>query len=144
MKPLTMNNRLSLFVGLVLAMTLSACSTTKYISLRPELESTFQYLEYDEIVKMMSREPDEILTNEKGGKTLVYNAIADGAFFKDNYNKKQFRSPSKMFLRILLDKDDVCYTVQTNIQRKVVTYNRDQTEAAIGQTAGNILYMFVK
>lgn len=138
-----MNNRLPLLLCIVLAGILSACSTTKYVSLKPELESAFQWLDYDEIVKIMSRAPDEVLTNEKGGRTLVYNAIADGAFFKENFNKRQFRNPSYMFMRLLLDKDDVCYAVQTNIQRRVVTYDRDRTEATIGETTGNILYMFI-
>lgn len=122
-------------------LSLSACSTTRYVAVAPELETAFQWLSYDEIVSLMEREPDEIIDMGHNERKLVYKSIIDSAYLKNIFAHKQFRKPSKIFVNILLNEDDVCYTIETNAERRIEEFNKNKTEEAIGKVVGNVIFI---
>ena len=85
----------------VIAFFLLSCSSTKYVPLKPELDSVFQWLTYDEIVGLMRREPDSILGQENGGRALVYNAVSEDEYFKSTFGAdRRLKGGSKMYLNV--------------------------------------------
>ena len=128
-------------VALLMILSLSACSTTRYVAVAPELETAFRWLSYDEIVLLMEREPDEIIDMGQDGRKMVYRSIIDNAYLKNIFEHKQFRMPSKLFVNILLNEDDVCYTIETNAERRIEEFDRNKTEEAIGKAVGTAIYI---
>ncbi len=119
---------------------LAACTATKYVSIRPEIEPEFMNLSYEEIVAVMGRQPDAVETDANGGRILVYNAKGD--YLKERYEGMARFKQSSMFIRIQLDEEGICFGVQTNIVRKSTRYDKDRAHRNAYKTLENILYIF--
>lgn len=133
-----------IFLALV-AIFLLSCSSTRYVSMKPELDSVFQWLTYDEIVGLMGREPDSILNQKNGCRTLVFNAVSEDEYFRITFGEdRRMVGASEMYLKLLMNEDDVCYSVESNIVRRIDQYDEEKTGNVVTSFIENILNIFVQ
>lgn len=140
-----MNNmcRPRLYFLAVVALFLLSCSSTKYVSMKPELDTAFQWLTYDEIVGLMGREPDSVLNQENGYRSLIFNAVSEDEYFKSTFGAdRRLKGGSKMYIKLLMNEDSVCYSVESNIVRRIDSFDKEKTGKTITSIIENILYMF--
>ena len=138
-------NSIRLFVFCVAAICILSCRSTQYVSMKPELDSAFQWLTYDEIVGVMGREPDSIINRENGCRTLVFNAVSDDEYFRTTFgNGRRMKGASEMYLKLLMNEDGVCYSTESNIIRRIDRIDNKKTEKAATSIVENVLYMFTR
>ena len=114
---------------------LSACTTTRYASVQPEIEPEFLFRRAEEVVAIMGREPDAIEANLRG-RTLVYHAAN---YLKDRFEGQRIKGSDK-YICLLMDENDACYSVRTNIRKKDVKLDKGKTLDAASNTLESILY----
>lgn len=140
---MNMKIRFKLSILAVAAMSLLSCSSTRYVSLKPELDAAFQWLSYDEIVGLMGREPDSVLDLEGGGQALVYNAVSEDEYFRSTFGTdRRMMDASKMYLKLLMNENDVCYSVESNIIRREDRFDKEKTKNTVSNIIENILSIF--
>ena len=136
-----------LFIFVQTVLFLSACTSSRYVSIAPEMEMAFKGLHYNEIVSLLGRKPNSIILQDDGGQSLVYYNLGNNGYLNSFDENGRVSGGKKKYLKLVLDKDNICYGVYTNLTRKIVKFDKDGLEEGIIHSAayfGSILLQSIR
>lgn len=111
----------SLYLGIILLLSVTSCSYKHLVSLQPEYESMFLGKTHNYIVSTWGA-PDRTTSDGDGGQILIYErtsmlsqAVATNInVWTGTYTPGTYTTEETLYVQLFVDKQGKCYLVKTN------------------------------